>query len=417
MSKTRSALIRYINNMTKKTFQAENIITISVGHMFHDIYTAFLAPMLPFLIDKFGISLFVAGFMDLSLRAPSLLNPFIGLVADKMSIRYCVIAAPGISAITMSLLGVAPFYPIALILLFVTGISSTFFHIPSPVMIKQISGGRTGTGMSFYMFGGETARTLGPLLITAAISLWGLEGSWRVMPLGIAASAVLYFKLKNIKISDKFHDGQKKTGIRKTIKQFLPLFMIIGGYILFRAGIKSGMVLYLAKYLNNNGASVWLQGIAISMLQLGGAAGTLLAGFISDKIGKTNTLFIAGIVNPILAWIFINSDNTIMIPILILMGFFLFAPGPVMLAFVQDTNSGRPSFINSVYMTVSFFLGSLMVLFVGFLGDTIGLELTFKICAALSVLSIPFIFLLRENERYTQQHYLRSGKYNNDKTL
>ncbi len=350
--------------------------------------------MLPFLIEKFNITLFIAGFMDLALRAPSLLNPVVGLIADKVSIRYCVIAAPGISAVTMSLLGIAPAYPIVLILLFVTGINSTFFHIPSPVMIKQISGGKTGTGMSFYMFGGETARTLGPLIITAAISLWGLEGSWRVMPLGLAASIVLYFKLKNIKISDKFSTEQKKTGLRKTIKKFVPLFLVIGGYILFRAGIKSGLVLYLAKHLANKGESVWLQGIAISMLQMGGAAGTLLAGFVSDKIGKTNILLIAGVTNPVLMWLFVNSGSNVMIPVLILMGFFLFAPGPVMLALVQDINSGRPSFFNSVYMTISFTIGSLMVLFVGFLGDAIGLELTFKICAILAVGSIPCIFLL-----------------------
>ncbi len=387
--------------MKKQNFQNGNIITISMGHMFHDIYTSFLAPMLPFLIDKFNITLFIAGFMDLALRAPSLLNPVVGLIADKMSIRYCVIAAPGISAVTMSLLGVAPVYPVLLILLFVTGISSTFFHIPSPVMIKQVSGGKTGAGMSFYMFGGETARTLGPLIITAAISLWGLEGSWRVMPLGLVASAVLYFKLKNIKISDKFDYSRGKTGLRKTMRRFVPFFIVIGGYILFRAGIKSGLVLYLAKYLDTKGESVWIQGIAISMLQMGGAVGTLLAGFVSDKIGKTNTLLIAGIANPVLMWLFVNSGSNVMIPVLILMGFFLFAPGPVMLALIQDTNSGRPSFFNSVYMTISFSIGSLMVLFVGFLGDTIGLELTFKICAILSVASIPFIFLL---SRMSKQH-------------
>ena len=39
------------------------------------------------------------------------------------------------------------------------------------------------------------------------------------------------------------------------------------------------------------------------------AAGTLLAGYVSDKIGKTNTLLIAGIANPILAWVFLNTGN------------------------------------------------------------------------------------------------------------
>ncbi len=382
----------------KDTFQKDTIITISLGHLFHDIYTAFLAPLIPFLIDKFSITQLIAGFTNLALRAPSLLNPFIGIIADKMSIRYCIIAAPGISAVLMSLLGIAPGYTIVLILLFITGVNSLFFHVPSPVMVKQISGGKTGTGMSYYMFGGEVARTLGPLIITAAISLWGLEGSWRVMPLGLTASALLYFKLKDIPIRDKFDTTQKQSGLRKTVQQYIPFFIIVSSYLLFRGGIKAGFVHYLAVYLKTKGEPLWLQGFAISMLQLGGAVGTLLAGTVSDKMGKTNTLLIAGIVNPVLMWLFIYSDSIMMIPVLIVMGFFLFAPGPVMLALVQDTNSGRPSFINSIYMTISFIIGSITVLFTGFLGDTIGLASAFKVCAVLAVVSIPFIFLLRKSE-------------------
>jgi hypothetical protein len=40
-------------------------------------------------------------------------------------------------------------------------------------MIKQSSGEETGKGMSYFMVGGEFARTLGPILITAAVSWWG----------------------------------------------------------------------------------------------------------------------------------------------------------------------------------------------------------------------------------------------------
>ena len=72
-----------------------------------------------------------------------------------------------------------------MILLIITGISSALFHVPAPVMIKKLASGEVGRGMSYYMFGGELARTLGPILITAAISFWTLEGSFRIMALGI----------------------------------------------------------------------------------------------------------------------------------------------------------------------------------------------------------------------------------------
>ena len=378
----------------KKKFNTGKVVTISIGHFFHDIYTAFLAPMLPLLIGKYGISLSMAGLLDVVRKIPSLFNPLIGLIADKVSVKYLVIFTPGITAICMSLLGISPSYVVLLILLFVTGISSALFHVPAPVLVKHFSGEKTGTGMSFFMVGGELARTIGPLLITAALSFWGLEGSYRVMPLGIIASFVLFIKLKDLTSLNNNKHNIKQKGAKETVKELIPFFIFIGGFQLFRAGMKSALTLYLPIYLIGKGESLWFAGISLSVLQLAGAAGTFGTGYISDKIGHRNILLIAAIACPFLMWAFINFDEIMMILLLILLGIFLFASGPVILALVQETNTERPAFINSIYMSINFIISSVMVFIVGVIGDKIGLEVTFKICALLAFLSVPFIFIL-----------------------
>ena len=377
-----------------KKFNTGKVVTISIGHFFHDIYTAFLAPMLPLLIGKYGISLSMAGLLDVVRKIPSLFNPLIGLIADKVSVKYLVIFTPGITAICMSLLGISPSYVVLLILLFVTGISSALFHVPAPVLVKHFSGEKTGTGMSFFMVGGELARTIGPLLITAALSFWGLEGSYRVMPLGIIASFVLFIKLKNLTSLNNNKNNVKQKGAKETVKELIPFFISIGGFQLFRAGMKSALTLYLPIYLIGKGESLWFAGISLSVLQLAGVAGTFGTGYISDKISHRNILLITAIACPFLMWAFISFDEIMMILLLILLGIFLFASGPVLLALVQETNTERPAFINSIYMSINFIISSVMVFIVGVLGDKIGLEVTFKICALLAFLSVPFIFIL-----------------------
>ena len=383
----------------KNKFQTGKVITLSIGHFFHDIYTAFLAPMLPLLIGKYGISLSMAGLLDVVRKIPSLFNPLIGLIADKVSVKYLVILSPGITAICMSLLGISPSYVVLLILLFVTGISAALFHVPAPVLVKHFSGEKTGTGMSFFMVGGELARTLGPLLITAALSFWGLEGSYRVMPLGIIASFVLFIKLKDLKSFNDNKNNKKQKGAKETVKELIPFYIFVGGFQLFRAGMKSALTLYLPIYLIGKGESLWFAGISLSVLQLAGAAGTFGTGYISDKIGHRNILLIAAIACPFLMWAFINFDEIMMILLLILLGIFLFASGPVILALVQETNTERPAFINSIYMSINFIISSVMVFIVGVLGDKIGLEVTFKICALLAFLSLPFIFILPKRKK------------------
>ena len=92
--------------LKKNGFQFGNVLTISFAHLVHDIYSSFLAPILPLLIEKLSISYAMVGFLSLIQRLPSLANPFVGLMADRLALRYLLILSPVITAITMSLLGV-----------------------------------------------------------------------------------------------------------------------------------------------------------------------------------------------------------------------------------------------------------------------------------------------------------------------
>ena len=95
----------------------------------------------------------LVGLLSVIQRLPSFFNPFIGVIADKICIKYLIIVAPFLTALSMSLLGVAPNYIILAILLFLMGISSTLFHVPAPVLIKKAAGNKIGKGKTPIIFG------------------------------------------------------------------------------------------------------------------------------------------------------------------------------------------------------------------------------------------------------------------------
>ncbi len=382
--------------MNKQKFQTGKVITVALAHSLHDVYSSFLAPILPLLIDKLGISLSTAGFLSMIGRIPALLNPLVGLAADKLRVRYLLILAPSVTATSMSLLGVAPSVTVIIILLFVMGIGASMFHVPAPVIMKQVSGNRVGKGMSFFMLGGEIARGLSPLVILGAVSLWGLEGTYKLIPFGLFASAILYFKLKDIEIKQNDKDSGKQEGVKQTLKEITPLFISIIGATFFIALLRGSLTAFLPTYITMKGKSLWSGGIALSALQISGALGTYLSGTLSDKFGRRKTLLIVGIVSSLLMWLFIISDDFWSIPILILLGLFVFGTTPVMLAIVNDNTSSRPSFINGIYITINFVIGGGSVLLVGLLGDLYGLETTYKITATLALLSVPFILKIEK---------------------
>ena len=68
-------------------FQTGKILALSIGHFVHDVYSSFLAPLLPLLIEKLSMSLTQAGFLSTIMQIPALLNPYIGVMADRISVR------------------------------------------------------------------------------------------------------------------------------------------------------------------------------------------------------------------------------------------------------------------------------------------------------------------------------------------
>ena len=381
-------------NNQSKGFRTGDVVSISLAHLAHDIYTSFLAPILPLIVAKLGISLSMAGMLSVIQKIPSLFNPLVGIIADNFKVRYFVIFAPAITTVSMSLIGLAPNYFMLAVLLFITGISSTLFHVPSPVMIRHVSGNKLGMGMSFFMVGGELARTLGPLIIVAAVTQWGLEGSYKLIPFGLTASAILFFKLRKIDLREDFHKTRTKVSYASTYKQFSSTFLILGLIIFFRGAMKSALTLYLSVYLTSKGNSLWFSGIALSVIQFAGVIGTLTAGTLSDKVGRRTAMLVIAVASPLLMWVFLHSQGIYTFPILIVTGFFLVAPGPVMLAIVQEIDTEHRAFVNGIYMTISFALSSLMLLLVGFLSDHFGMDLTYQISSFTALLAIPFAMML-----------------------
>jgi FSR family fosmidomycin resistance protein-like MFS transporter len=387
-------------NNPSEGFQKGKVATISAVHFVHDCYTAYLAPALPLIIEKLGISYGMTGLLAVIQRIPSLFNPFIGIIAERPVMRYMVIFSPASTALFMSLIGVAPGYTFLAVILFFSGISSTLWHIPTPVMVKQLSGKRTGKGMSFYMVGGELARTAGPLIILGVISLWGLEGTWKMIPFGFIASLILYLNFRSAKFTPATSSRHHEEGSYwKIFLRFSPAFALTGGYTFFQAWMKASLTYYLPTFLTAQGNSLQYSDLALTVIQLSGAAGALFAGTLSDKLGRMRTLFIISIIAPLLTFLFLQLEGLWIFPVLLPLGFFLFAPTSVMLATVQDLDTDKKAFVNSIYMTLNFFVSVMVYPIVGAIVDRAGFLPTFRVVTAFGF-GAALIVLLTRNKMY-----------------
>ena len=79
-----------------EAFDTGQVLTIVGAHAVHDTYTGFLPPLLPLFIQNLALSRTEAGLLTVFNQGPSLLQPLIGHLADRASLRTLVILAPAI---------------------------------------------------------------------------------------------------------------------------------------------------------------------------------------------------------------------------------------------------------------------------------------------------------------------------------
>lgn len=376
-----------------KSFDASRVALVSYAHFIHDLYTSFLSPLLPLIIEKLSLSLSQAGLLSTVMQIPALANPFIGLFADNRGLaRWLVILAPTLTALPMSLIGITPTYGLLLVLVFFAGISVALFHVPAPVLVARYAGDFKGRGMSFFMTGGELARTLGPIAAVAAVSVLGLEHFHYVFVLALVTSMVLYLTLEKPEERTAF---KRKGSLKAAYLEIRHVLNPLSGILAARAFMHGSMGTFLTVFVEMKTGSLWYGGAALALYEALGVVGVLSAGTLSDWLGRQRVLFWALVIAPMAILGFVFTTGALKISMLLVTGFTVLSTTPVMLALIQETATDNPSTANGLFMMVSFAMRSIAVVVVGALGDAFGLENMFIISAVAGFMAIPFLLKLK----------------------
>ena len=380
-----------------KEFQTREVLTIASGHFVHDSFTAFVPPLLPLIREKFAADYAAIGGLAIFLQFPSLLQPFIGHAADRISLRYFIILAPGLTASLCSFLGLANSYVLLGLLLFVVGVSSAIFHAPAPAMIGRISGNRLGTGMSIFMAAGELGRTVGPLVVIAAVSWFGLEGIWRGGAFGWLASMFLYWRLRGVSARP---DQSRLLSLRQLLpaarKVYPPLMWIMASRVL----MSISMTTYLPIFMQDvKGYEFEVAGLSLTLLEGAGVVGALTVGTASDWLGRRRILIVLFILAPMLFLGFLNSSGWLLFAFLLPLGFTMLSPTAVLLAVVQDSFRQNRALANGLFLMANFVIRSPALWLLGFTADRFGLSTAFLISGLIAFVGVPAVLRLPERRR------------------
>ncbi len=374
-------------------FHTAEVITVAAAHGAHDTYFSFLPTVLPLLIEKLALNTTQAGLLSACTQIPNLAQPLIGYLADHKNLKMLVILAPTLSGILISLVGVAPTFGLTALLLVLAGFSTAGFHSIAPAMVGAKAGSKVGRGMGFFMVGGELGFGIGPLVVVAAIGALTLKGLPWLMTMGMLASVILYFRLKDTSTVRHVRSG---AGLpwRAALAELRGLMLPIAAITFITGFLNVNIVNFLPTFLSREGAAFALAGASLSVVELGGTAGVLLMSLYSDRLGQRNIALAGTLISVVFALGFLLSKGWMQMVMLAGVGMSSFVANPAFLTMVQTQFKSNRSLANGVYMASSFILRSVVVVIVGALADRFGMRPVFVGSALGALLAVPLIFLL-----------------------
>jgi FSR family fosmidomycin resistance protein-like MFS transporter len=382
---------------TIPTFNKRTIFLITAAHFFHDMYPAFLAPLIPFLTDKFALSLFLAGFLQPAQRLFSLSQPVIGYYADRTSVRLFLVITPITTALVTCSLGIAPNAFVVVLLLLASGLSSAMFHSPAIATVATAAGRRSGLGMSIFMNGGDFGRSIGPIVVVFLLNHFGLHGTALAFIPALAIGIVTFFGLAPIRLQSKPRTRRDLFGALRTQGPALRRLISV---VMIRGVVLNSFALFIVAYLKQRGDALTYAGIATSAFFFAGVVGGFVGGTLSDHVGRKPIILASTSLSAFPLFLFTVLRGVPSIVALAFAGLLLLCTGPVTLAAMQELLPNDRATGAGLAITAEYTVSALSTILVGLIADHVGLPHVIQALTLIPLLGIPLAMMLPETREF-----------------
>jgi MFS transporter, FSR family, fosmidomycin resistance protein len=368
-------------------------ILLAVGHASVDVYQGVVPVMVPFLVaerryDYVG----VAGFVLAASVLSSVAQPLFGLLADRHagrssdrhsgrpSGRWLVPVSMLLSGLGVALVGLAASYPATLAAIAVSGVGVAGYHPEAARLARSVVGG-DHVGMSWFSLGGNVGFALAPVLATPVLLAGGLRAApLLAVPALLGVAATMPFTRRRLAPSTA---RSARSGADDW-----SAFRLLSGIIVLRSVAYVGLSTFLGLFVQQripHGAAA--SGIALFVLYLGGAVGTVLGGRCAARWGRLRTLRVAYLASSA------ALAGVVLVPgpaVLVFVGaasLALYVPFSLHITLGQDYLPGRMGTASGVTLGLAASVGGAFAPVLGVIARASSLRVTLACLVALPVLA------------------------------
>jgi len=192
------------------------------------------------------------------------------------------------------------------------------------------------------------------------------------------------------------HEGEK---VPAAPEHWGPFARMIG-VVIVRSFVYFGLVAFVASYYERVlDVSAALGNVALTLMLIGGAVGTLIMGPLADRFGRRTIVGTSMLLLPPLIFCFTLAGPFVGMGLLVLVGATTVGTFGITVVMGQEYLPGRIGLAAGITMGLSIGLGGIGAPLLGLVADTGGLRLTMLVIATLPVLGFLLALTLPRGTR------------------
>lgn len=368
---------------------------LTLGHMTSDFYPGMLSPLLPLLLDRYGLSMTMAGVLVMVIQIFSnLTQPVIGILNDKRPLKSFLWMGLLISAIPFGFLLEFKRLELMVITLAISGIGVGMYH-PVAAVAAGLNAreDRRGISMAYFSSGGSVGFMIAPLIVVFVVETIGEH----YLPLVILPALIMtiYFIFnRDIVVSEghRLSPHEWFTALMGSKRELTILWLVSSLRAMTYVLVSS----FLPLLAMARGSSYVTSNYILSVSLLAAIVGMFIGGHMSDIHGGRKIMSITLLISSPLLFAFLKTSGIFSVILLLMSMGALSSTIPVNIVLAQRAAPKHSGMASSLVMGLSFALGALAAPPFGALADRIGIESAMKVILFIPVLGGLLVFLLRK---------------------
>jgi len=384
----------------RERLDRRGMAVLSGGHLTADLCQGALPALLPFLISQRGYSYGAASALVLAATvSSSVIQPLFGHLSDRHSMPWLMPIGLLLGGVGIGLVGVMPNYALTFAAIVVSGLGVAAFQPEASRFANYVSGARRATGMSYFSVGGNLGFALGPAIVTPLVLLLGLHGTPVITLIPAGMALVVLLQLPHL-VSFRVGRHSARTGAQGLRPDAWGPFARLAAVVAARSVLYFGLMTFVPLYfVHDLHTSKGSAGVVLTLMLLGGAAGTLVGGPAADRYGRRQVLLVSmALVAPLVA-IMLALSPVAAAALLVVVGATTVATFSVTVVMGQEYLPSRIGIASGVTLGLSIGLGGVGAALLGLLADATGLHTVLWTIAAMPIIAVALVLTLPADRR------------------